>query len=70
MPINIRLLTALNIACSYAERMDVIDALSGYLADGTIEPECDGDAVIRFRLTEAGRVLAMTRPMTLPTATA
>ncbi len=57
MPIDARLLTALNIACSHAERMDVIDALSEYLADGAIEPEVDGDAVMLFKLTEAGRKL-------------
>jgi hypothetical protein len=68
--INIRLLTALNIAMDDESLLDTIDVLADYLADGVIEPEVDGDAVIRFRLTEAGRVLAMTRPMTLPTATA
>ena len=66
MRINVQLLTALNIAHSDSERLDVIDTLSGYLADGTIEFEVDGDAVIRFRLTEAGRKLvpALTLPWT------
>jgi hypothetical protein len=57
MRINVRLLTALNVAHSDSERRDVIDCLADYLADGVIEPEVvDGDAVIRFRLTEAGRM--------------
>jgi hypothetical protein len=69
MRINARLLTALNVAHSESERADVIDSLADFLADGTIEPEViDGDAVMSFRLTEAGR--ALVPAMTLPWSTA
>jgi hypothetical protein len=64
--INLRLLTAINVAMDDEPLLDTIDALADYLADGTISAECDGDAVIRLRLTDAGRALmpAMTLPWT------
>jgi hypothetical protein len=53
--INIRLLTALNIACSEAERSDVIHILSDYIEAGTIIAVTVGDSIESFSLTEAGR---------------
>jgi hypothetical protein len=59
--INIRLLTTLNIACSEAERSDVIDTLSDYIEAGTIVAVTVGDSIESFRLTEEGRMAYATQ---------
>jgi hypothetical protein len=62
---NIRLLTALNIAHSDSELLDYIGFLAGELERGTISAVNDGDLITRLELTPAGRALS---PPTLPTA--
>jgi len=52
--INLKLLTALNVATSDDELLDVIDGLAKLLEDGMIAPRIDGDAITSFYLTEAG----------------
>ena len=55
--IDVRLLTTLNVAWTDAELRDRIDSLAGFLADGVIQAECDGDAITAFKLTALGKAL-------------
>ena len=62
--IDIRLLTALNVADSDDKLLDVINGLGDMLEAGTIRAECDGDAITSLHLTPLGKAML---PMLPPT---
>jgi hypothetical protein len=43
---NLKLLTAINIAHSDNELLDVIDSLAAFIEDGTISADVDGDQIM------------------------
>jgi hypothetical protein len=55
--INVRFLSALNIAYSDAELLDLIESLAVELEHGTLSANIDGDEITSLSLTEAGRRL-------------
>jgi hypothetical protein len=55
--INIRFLTALNVAVNDAELLDCIDFLSAEIENGNLAATIDGDAIISLRLTPSGAAL-------------
>jgi hypothetical protein len=64
---NIRFLTALNIAYSDAELLDYIGYLCDELENGNLTATIDGDAIVALSLTASGVALLMP---SLPAATA
>jgi hypothetical protein len=65
--VNIRLLSALNVAMTDDELLDLIDHVADSLADGLIYAVSDRDLILSLHLTETGRQLW---PATLPATSA
>jgi hypothetical protein len=55
MMINIRLLSALNVACTDDELIDLIEAVAGAIEDGFVTAKSDLDTITSLHLTAAGR---------------
>jgi hypothetical protein len=64
---NLRFLTALNVAMDDAALFDLIDDLVGELETGNLIATTDGDLIVGLSLTPAGRSCL---PMFLPDSTA
>ena len=64
---NIRFLTALNVAMDDDELLDYIDFLATEIESGHLAATVDGDAITSLRLTALGKTYL--RP-TLPTTSA
>jgi hypothetical protein len=61
---NIRFLTALNVAMDDAELLDYIDFLATEIESGHLVATVDGDAITSLRLTPAGMAMLPTLPAT------
>jgi hypothetical protein len=49
--IDLRLLSALNVACNDEELLDLIEAVAGAIEDGFVSAESDLDAITKLYLT-------------------
>jgi hypothetical protein len=66
--ISLRLLTAINIAHTDNELLDLIDHIANAIEDGNVAVDSDMDLILSLHLTPAGRErLPMAMPR-LPTA--